>query len=181
VFALDHGGSQTQVKNSPLLNASHVTFVFGPTQRTLPKQVFTRPHQLVLLDGPHGYPFPDLEYFYFYPTIAVGGVLAIDDILIPTIGRMVDILRADKMFSLLEIVDDNMAIFERTEHPQIDPEGDGWWIQGFNEPYYEHVMSLAAVQPGIFRRACRKVIRLLPRRLKQAVPAAIKHRLQTYL
>jgi hypothetical protein len=84
VFAVDAGQSMSQVRNSELFNAGSTTFVEGPTQRTLPTHVFSHRHQIVLIDGPHGYPFPDLEYYYFYPTIEVGGLLVLDDIQIPS-------------------------------------------------------------------------------------------------
>jgi hypothetical protein len=112
-------------------------FVEGPTQRTLPRHVFSEKHQLVLIDGPHGYPFPDLEYFYLYPTIDPGGLLVLDDIRIPTIGRMAEILAAGDMFSLIEMVERNTAFFRRTEAPTIDPDTDGWWLQAYNRRYYE--------------------------------------------
>ncbi len=50
------------------------------------------PYDCVLIDGPHGYPFPDMEYYYFYPLIKPGGILIIDDIHIPSNGRMADII-----------------------------------------------------------------------------------------
>jgi hypothetical protein len=65
VFALDNGsGSITNIRRSPLLGQNVVTFVEGPTQTTLPRHRFTEKLQLVLIDGPHGYPFPDLEYYF---------------------------------------------------------------------------------------------------------------------
>jgi hypothetical protein len=73
VFAVDAGQSISRVKSSPLFEADTVVFVEGPTQRTLPKFDFAEKHQLVLLDGPHGYPFPDLEYFYLYPRWKAAG------------------------------------------------------------------------------------------------------------
>jgi len=141
VFAVDAGQSMSQVRNSELFNARTTTFVEGPTQRTLPAQMFPHRHQIVLIDGPHGYPFPDLEYFYFYPTIDVGGLLILDDVQIPSIGRMFDVIRADDMFELLEIVDGNTAFLKRTTAPLIDPESDSWWLQGYNKPYYQQLMS----------------------------------------
>jgi hypothetical protein len=141
VFAVDAGQSISQVRNSHLFNAESTTFVEGPTQRTLPGQTFAHGHQLVLIDGPHGYPFPDLEYYYLYPTIEVGGLLILDDIQIPSIGRMFDVIRADDMFELLEIVDDNTAFMRRTDAPLIDPESDSWWLQGYNQAYYQHLVS----------------------------------------
>jgi hypothetical protein len=141
VFAVDAARSMSQVRNSHLFNARSTTFVEGPTQRTLPGQIFSHRHQVVLIDGPHGYPFPDLEYYYLYPTIDVGGLLLLDDIQIPSIGRMFDIIRADEMFELLEIVDDNTAFLRRTGAPLINPESDSWWLQGYNRSYYQQLVS----------------------------------------
>ena len=83
VFAVDGGGSISQVKSSALFNMEAVTFVEGPTQVTLPQYQFTQNVQIALIDGPHGYPFPDLEYYYLYPLIEAGGLLLVDDIKIP--------------------------------------------------------------------------------------------------
>jgi hypothetical protein len=133
VFALDAGnGSIENVTASPLFRSQDVRFVYGPTQVTLPYYRFFERLDFVLIDGPHGWPFPDLEYFYFYPHIASGGTLVIDDIQIPTIGRMKDILEADAMWSLVEVVK-NTAFFIRTDAPALDPTWDGWWKQGYNK------------------------------------------------
>ena len=68
VFATDSGtGSVTSVQRSPLLRPGVVTFIDGPTQLTLPRHSFTHRLQLALIDSPHGYPFPDLRYYYLYP------------------------------------------------------------------------------------------------------------------
>jgi glycosyltransferase involved in cell wall biosynthesis len=136
VFAVDAGQSISRVKSSPLLAENTVTYVEGPTQRTLPKFEFVDRYQLVLLDGPHGYPFPDLEYYYLYPALDTGGLLIIDDIRIPSVGRMFDIIAADDMFETLEVVDGNTAFLRRTDAPLVDPESDGWWLQGYNASYY---------------------------------------------
>ena len=133
VFALDNWNSMSAVKNSILFKSENVTFIEGPTQITLPQFSFTEKLDIVLLDGPHGYPFPDLEYFYFYPHIRTGGLLLIDDILIPTLKRMFQILKADDMWELLEVIE-NFAIFKRTAASLIDPTSDSWWLQGYNQP-----------------------------------------------
>jgi hypothetical protein len=153
VFAVDAGGSISQVRKSALFNAATTTFVEGPTQQTLPAHALPHLLQLALIDGPHGYPFPDLEYFYLYPKLPHGGLLLIDDLLIPSIHRMFDIVRADGMFELLEVVDDNTAFLRRTQAPLIDPHSDSWWLQGYNKPYYDQIAgprsapSLAPVPP----------------------------------
>jgi len=143
VFAVDAGRSISQVRESALFNAATTTFVEGPTQRTLPAHTFAHPHQLALIDGPHGYPFPDLEYYFLYPTIERGGILIVDDLRIPSIGRMYDIIRADEMFELVQVIEDNTAFFRRTAAPLIHPESDSWWLQGFNRSYYDEIMGVS--------------------------------------
>jgi hypothetical protein len=124
--------SFSQVKSSPLLRQETCEFVLGPTQQTVPAFPFDRQFDLVLLDGPHGYPFPELEYFYFYPHILPGGWLVVDDIQIPTIANMVSVLKRDAMFRLERVVR-TTAFFRRTDAPTFPPLGDGWWEQGYNQ------------------------------------------------
>jgi hypothetical protein len=168
VFAKDVGKSISQVKVSPFFNAKNVTFVEGPTQESLPNYRFTHKIQIALIDGPHGYPFPDLEYYYFYPLIETGGLLLVDDIKIPSIGRMFDIIKADDMFDLLEIVD-NMAFFRRSEALLIDPQSDSWWLQGFNDAYYKESQSSG---PLLRVQSC--LARITPQSLKEKIPGRLK-------
>ncbi len=132
VFALDGGsGSINNVRRSALLRPNVVTFVEGPTQVTLPQHRFIEKLQLVLIDGPHGYPFPELEYYYLYPHLEMGALLILDDIHIPTVHHLFQFLRRDAMFELDEVVQ-TTAFFTRTSAPTFDPFGDGWWQQGYN-------------------------------------------------
>jgi hypothetical protein len=120
------------VLEHPYFNKDHVNFVFGPTQKTLPYQDF---HDIsldfVFLDGPHAFPFVELEYYFLYPHIRMGGILGIDDIQIPTIANFFRFLRDDHMWRLISIIE-KTAFFERTEAPTFDPEGDGWDRQRYN-------------------------------------------------
>jgi hypothetical protein len=116
------------VKTSLLLEAKTVVFVEGPTQRTLPRFDFVDRHQLVLDDGPHGYPFPELEYYYVYPNLRTGALLVLDDIHIPTIDRLHTFLAEDE--TLLDAHRrGNTAFLRRTEAPLVDPESDSWWCR----------------------------------------------------
>jgi hypothetical protein len=137
VFAIDAGTNSIRgVESHRLLRRETVTFVEGPTQLTLPRHTFAHPLQLALIDGPHGYPFPDLEYYFIYPHLEPGAILIVDDIQIPTITNLFDFLSADEMFDLREVVE-NTAFFQRTSAPTFSPTGDGWWEQRYNMRAFE--------------------------------------------
>jgi hypothetical protein len=112
-----------------------VHFVVGPTQRTLPQHQFDHPLELVLLDGPHGYPFPELEYYYVYPQLREDALLIVDDIDVPTIFNFYRFLREDEMYRLVETVH-TTAFFARTSASLFDPTADGWWLQNYNRTRY---------------------------------------------
>jgi hypothetical protein len=132
VFALDGGsGSIANVRRSPLLRPDVVTFVEGPTQTTLPLYRFTNRLQVVLIDGPHGFPFPEMEYYHLYPHLDPGALLIVDDIDIRSVHNLFEFLRRDAMFTLDEVVQ-TTAFFTRTDAPVFDPLGDGWWTQHYN-------------------------------------------------
>jgi len=137
VFAInDYDGTDTRsitnVRESPLFNGRSVEFIEGPTQVTLPRHDFRDKLQLALIDGPHGYPFPDLEYFHIYPHLEQDALLIVDDIQIPTVRHLFDFLREDEMFSLVEVVE-TTAFLRRTDAAVFSNVLDGWWLQNYNK------------------------------------------------
>jgi hypothetical protein len=132
VFALAEGDSMSAVRSSPLLNKPHVEFIEGATQQTLPHYKFENKLQLALIDGPHGYPFPDLEYYFIYPQLEENAILILDDIHIPNLYNIFAFLKEDEMFELMEVVG-TTAFFRRTNAPLLDPVADGWWLQNYNK------------------------------------------------
>lgn len=145
VFTVDDAGdgdSLRAVQNSPILRADHVQFIVGRTQQTLRQFEPKSSLQFAYLDGPHGYPFPELEYWAVYPHIEAGGFLIIDDVHIRTVHNMFEFLRNDAMWRLVEVVG-NTAFFRRTAAPTVDPYGDGWWLQGYNRTF-----TFAHLEPG---------------------------------
>jgi predicted O-methyltransferase YrrM len=136
VFCIDDtkeedNSSINYFKTCPLTIDKAIELVLGPTQLTLPAYKKFKRYDVVLIDGPHGFPFPEIEYYYFYPHIKTGGLLIVDDVHIASIGHMADVIREDAMFELVELVS-STAVFRRTEAPTFDPTGDGWWLQNFN-------------------------------------------------
>jgi hypothetical protein len=167
VFTYDDAGSGDSLKavqRSPLLNIDNVHFVIGPTQRTLPPYHFKGTFDAVFLDGPHGFPFPELEYYFFYPQISAGGFLIIDDVDIPTISHLVDVIRHEEMFEMLDSVHTTVFL-RRTNSPARDPFGDNWWLQRYNSKHYPN------------HQFCR-----LPLfdRLKAHIPLGIKQKLKRH-
>ncbi len=144
VFALDDGTDSIRaVQNSPFLRPGVVTFIEGPTQVTLPTHRFEGKLQLALIDGPHAYPFPEMEYYYVYEHLDEGALLILDDIHIRSINNLFEFLRADDMFALTDVVE-TTAFFRRTDAPTFPRLGDGWWLQGYNRRDFE----VAPVTPG---------------------------------
>jgi hypothetical protein len=177
VFSIENGNkSIASIKKSELFNAKNVTFIEGPTQRTLPQYLFTHKFDIALIDGPHGYPFPDFEYYYFYPNLKEGGLLLIDDIQIPSIRRMFEIIKADDMFELLKILH-NMAFFRRTDSPLIDPYSDSWWLQGYNRAHYDMIHSTA-----MRKKTLDNILqRTIPEALKKHIPNSLKGWIKSWM
>jgi hypothetical protein len=168
VFTKDDAGdgdSLQRVRQSPLLDPSTVSFVLGPTQRTLLSHEFTARLDVAYLDGPHAYPFPELEYWALYPHLKTGALLVIDDVQLPSIANMYATLKADRMYEALGVVD-STAFLRRTDAPALDPYGEGWWEQGYNArprlrhlPPKQRALALAAqIAPQGLRDAVRKRI-----------------------
>ena len=118
-------------KDCRLTRNDRVRLELGPTQKTLPKYENFKSYDCVMIDGPHGFPFPEMEYYYFYPHVRPGGVLILDDVHISSIGRLADFIAEDAMWEFVELVS-TTAVFRRTGAPAFDPTGDGWWQQDFN-------------------------------------------------
>ena len=166
VFALEgKNKSISAVRKSALFNPKNVTFIEGSTQKTLPQYAFSQKFNLALIDGPHAYPFPDLEYYYIYPNLVEGGVLLLDDIQIPTIQRMFEIIKVDDMFELIEVCD-YMAVFRRTNYPAFDPLGDNWGGQGFNRGYWKEMQHVD--------RKVKILEKFVPKAVRERIPNPIK-------
>jgi hypothetical protein len=146
VFAYDDRGmpqsSVDMVHASEDFNASTTEFIYGPTQKTLPFYQFGKGEvfDVILLDGPHGYPFPDLEYAILYERLKVGSVLVIDDIHIPSIGHMYDLLRVDRMYDEVGVFA-STGVLRRTELTGVPSDGDHWWEQNYNASQFPRSME----------------------------------------
>jgi len=144
----DDSGSVEAVLGSPLFAAERAQVVEGPTQQTLPRFKFEHPLDLVLLDGPHGFPFVEMEYWHFYPQLDTGALLILDDIHIATCYNLYCFIREDEMFEELERVG-STAFFRRTDAPLLHPMGDGWWLQNYNKSRHPVDLENTAREKGL--------------------------------
>jgi len=111
------------------LCAERVIFVEGETKVTVPQYRFEDELGLVLLDGPHAYPLPQIEIAYLLPWIRLGGWLVVDDIQIPSVHEVFDFLRKESSVELEEVAV-RTAFFRRVGVTEHGP--DGWALQGIN-------------------------------------------------
>lgn len=144
--SIEEGSSVRYFQGAPGFRPESTHCIFGPTQRTLPAFVFAHQLDLAFLDGPHGYPFPELEYYFIYPHLKSGAWLVVDDIHIPTLNRFFEFLREERMFDLVEITR-TTAIFRRNTTPTFSPIEDGWWLQAFNAARFPVDVSGSALVP----------------------------------
>jgi hypothetical protein len=144
--------------------------VVGPTQLTLPRYEFG-PLDAALLDGPHAYPFPELEYYGVYPHLSEGALLVIDDIHIPGVANLFRFIKEDAMFDLLEVAT-RTAFFVRTGAPTFDPLGDGWENQAYNAKRF----PVAHTPQQWIDNALSEARSRMPSWVKDAVPSQIRRR-----
>ena len=129
-FALDgEDRTVTELSEHSDLKRGIVTFVEGESKTTLPAHKFESKLDLVLLDGPHAYPLPQIEFAYLFPMIRVGGWMVIDDIQIPSVHELFRFLKSDPSLRLEEIAV-RTAFFRRVS--AVDSGPDGWALQGIN-------------------------------------------------
>lgn len=152
--------SYTCTIRSYWFNPDVVSFVFGPTQKTLGDFEFSKYYDVVLIDGPHAFPFAAMEYFYIYPHIKKGGFLVLDDIHIPTVNHIYRILNNDKMFELYKVVE-TTAFYRRTQCDTFCSTADGWWLQGYNQKYFPIPIIRQSPHYGIQQSRSYAVYRLL--------------------
>jgi hypothetical protein len=137
VFAYDdrnsEGSSVDMVQQDPEFKADRAVFVYGPTQKTLPFHKFADDDMfdVILIDGPHGYPFPDFEYALLYERLKTNGILIIDDVHIPSIGHMYDLLREDRMYEEIGVFS-TTGLLRRTAVDGVPGDGDHWYEQAYN-------------------------------------------------
>ena len=121
----------TSLRQRTDLGAGTLVFVEGLSKDTLPGFAFAAELDLVLLDGPHAYPQPQVEFTYLFPHVRLQGWLVLDDIQIPSVHELFRFLRRAPSVALEETVG-RTAFFRRIGKSDAEDGPDGWWLQPMN-------------------------------------------------
>ncbi|MCW5962756.1 MAG: class I SAM-dependent methyltransferase [Bryobacterales bacterium] len=119
----------TALRARPDLRVTSVNFVEGETKTTLPVHSFSQPLQLILLDGPHAYPQPQMEFVYLFEHLSPGGWLVLDDLQIRSVHDLYRFLLQEEFVELEDVVV-RTAFLRKVAHPPGGP--DGWHLQRWN-------------------------------------------------
>lgn len=110
-----------------------VQFIAAPSSACLPTlDLQGRQLDFALIDGSHAFPQPIVDYFYINEQLKVGGLLAIDDLHISSVGMLHRFLMTDPAYELVKIDSRKTGIYRKvcvTEYP------DDWVSQKINRRF----------------------------------------------
>lgn len=107
----------------------HITFRAGSSSQTLPE---LQPGELdlVLVDGCHGFPFPQLDWYYAAAHLVDGGILIVDDTQLAAPYQLRKYLESDPRWERIRVGSQWVA-FRRRGSGSLDEE---WTSQRFYQP-----------------------------------------------
>lgn len=135
------------------VSTEHVAFHAGSSSETLPR-LDIGPLDLVMVDGCHGFPFPQLDWYYTASHLVDGGVLVVDDTHLPAPYELRRYLESDPRWERIR-VGSQWAAFRRKGSGSLDEE---WVSQQFHQPL--------ALRAQAVRRQVRGTLGRLRRRLR---------------
>ncbi len=101
---------------------------------------------VVFIDGAHRFPLPIIDWYYTAWKLKAGGIVAVDDYTMPSVGVLFDFLRMEDEWEQLRILE-NTAFFRKLRDPYIDFEDD-WQHQKINLAFKEKAFDR---KPELFR------------------------------
>lgn len=129
-----------------------VTFRPGSSSETLPK-LEIGDLDLVMVDGCHGFPFPQLDWYYAASHLVDGGILVVDDTHLAAPYELRRYLEHDPRWERLRVGSQWVA-FRRCGSGSLDEE---WTSQRFHQPLVLRGQALRRRARGILGRVRRRV------------------------
>ncbi len=135
-----------------------VTFIHESSDVVLPSgQAIPERLDFVLIDGAHRFPFPILDWHYTEGRVPMGGIVAVDDYLMPSVRILHDFLLGEEDWELL-ITFQTTSFFRRV-HETVNVWD--WADQKINKPHLEKVALKSSTnsQHEGFSRFIRRLLR----------------------
>jgi FkbM family methyltransferase len=133
-----HDSSETAdieyVRTHPEFRPEVVSFVLCAKAESLFAAPVSSKIDVLLLNGSHAYPNPELEYLALGRYLKPQGILALSDIRVPTVKRLFDFLLQDESLRLHQ-VSDSSAFFTRLSDSALHDARD-WRAQRYNRLFY---------------------------------------------
>lgn len=125
--------------------------LIGSTDRELPKLTTSAELDFVLIDGAHEFPFPIIDFHYTENRIRIGGMLAVDDLNIPSVHMLYEFLETEKEWKEICVVR-HTAFYRKVAEPTRNKDFMG---QLFNQSLVQE-----GPKPSLFRRVIMKMRRI---------------------
>ena len=133
------------------LSTDGVSFYPGSSSETLPR-LEIGDLDLVMVDGCHGFPFPQLDWYYAASHLVDGGVLVVDDTHLAAPYELRRYLERDPRWTRIHVGTQWVA-FRRVGAGSLDEE---WTAQQFHAPLVVRIGSARQRARGILGRLRRR-------------------------
>ena len=107
-----------------------------------------------LIDGAHAFPMPCVDFFYINRMLKIGGMLAIDDLQIPSVGMMHKYLLTDPAYEVIAIDSRKTGIYRKVTESRRIADFDRQPMNAKN-PDYSFLGEEPAKRTGLFGRLIR--------------------------
>jgi predicted O-methyltransferase YrrM len=114
----------------------NVTFILESSDVALPAgKGIPKWLDFVLIDGAHRFPFPILDWYYTQDRVPVGGIVAVDDFVMPSVRILHDFLMTESDWELMRAFQVT-AFFRRVKRTENVWD---WADQAINKPHLDLV------------------------------------------
>lgn len=134
------------------ITTDHVVFRAGSSSEVLPR-LEIGDLDLVMVDGCHGFPFPQLDWYYAASHLVDGGILIVDDTQLAAPYELRRYLESDPRWNRLHVGSQWVA-FRRVGAGSLDEE---WSSQPFHRPFALRGKALERRARGTLGRLRRRV------------------------
>lgn len=122
-----------------------VTFIHESSDIALPRgDKIPERLDIVLIDGAHRFPFPILDWYYTQARVPVGGIVVVDDFVMPSVRILHDFLSGEDEWELVKAFQVT-SFFRRVKETTVEWD---WADQKINTPHLERMAANAARTKG---------------------------------